>query len=321
MFPAPFRTGLGAAPCVALVPGTARRARVEPVPPLTAGVRVDASVPPREPLNLPLRVEQLGFEIHVRPPETEAFPLPESHADADHPAEEGGPPGSCGEEGFRLFDGERVRLGLVSGRRVHEGRNVLHDHPAAVRDFQRARQDAVHLEHVRGGVSGVEHGPIHMLKVLGGELVDAVLANPGDDVVAGLGPVVVQGTGLEFQAGDVGEVGLHPRRHGRLAACFRGASVVAQGLQVLDLALNFRFGPGPAVAPVGPAVAFDSHGDAAVPPAVAAEVDGRLHVGFAGAHGSSTRRGGPNVLGPPQVRCAQWDWLVRLAAKRSSSLW
>ncbi|MDX3641714.1 hypothetical protein [Streptomyces sp. MB09-02B] len=36
-------------------------------------------------------------------------------------------------------------------------------------------------------MTGIEHGPVHLLKVLGGELVDAVLPDAGNDVVAGLG--------------------------------------------------------------------------------------------------------------------------------------
>lgn len=43
-------------------------------------------------------------------------------------------------------------------------------------DLQGPGEDPVHLQDVRGGVP-LEHGRIHHLQVLGGELVEAVLAN------------------------------------------------------------------------------------------------------------------------------------------------
>jgi len=120
--------------------------------------------------------------------------------------------------------------------------DVLADESAAVGDFQGARQDAVHLDHVGGGVSLVEHDTVHALKVFWLEFVQAVLADAGDDVVEGLGPVVVQGARLELQARDVREVCGHPLFHRRLAAGLGGASLVPEGFQLADLALHFRLG-------------------------------------------------------------------------------
>lgn len=112
--------------------------------------------------------------------------MAEAHADADDPPHVVGP--FCGgfEERLALLLGEGVRLGFVNAGRVHEGGDVLADHPAAVGDLQGAREDAVHLHDVRGGMAGVEHGPVHALQVLGLQLVDPVLVDARDDVVAGL---------------------------------------------------------------------------------------------------------------------------------------
>lgn len=110
-------------------------------------------MPPCEALELPLRVEQLRVEVDVLPAQAQGFALSESHADADHPSHE---PGAlrCGQkERFRFVHRERIRLGLVDRWRVHECGDVLHDHSAPVGNLQGARQDAVHLQYVRGGVA------------------------------------------------------------------------------------------------------------------------------------------------------------------------
>lgn len=176
--------GLGAAALVALVRGVVGRARFEAVQASPAGVRVGAAVPPGEALELPLGAEQLGFQVDVRPAQSEGLALLEAYADTDDPAHEAGSLCRGFQEGFRFLSGEGVGLGLVHAGRVYERGDVLADDAAAVRDLQGAGQDAVHLHDVRGGVAGVEHGPVHPFQVLGLQLVDAVLADARDDVVA-----------------------------------------------------------------------------------------------------------------------------------------
>jgi hypothetical protein len=123
-------------------------------------------MPPGKALDLPLGVEQLVVEVDVRPPQSECFALPEAHPDTDAPPHEGGLLGRRLKECLGLLLRERVRLCLVDCRRIHQGGHVFDDEATAVRDFQGAGQDAVHLEHMGRRVPLVEHDAVHPLKVL-----------------------------------------------------------------------------------------------------------------------------------------------------------
>lgn len=162
-----------------------------------------------------------------------------------------------------------------------------------MRDLQRPGQDPVHLQDVGVGVAGVQHLAVHDLQVLRLKLVQPVLADSRDEMVPGLGPVVIQGARFQLQRGDVGEVRGHPLFDGRLAAGPRGSSLVALSLQFTDLAPYFCLGARSAVPSVRTAVVLHAHGDATVPPPIAALVDGRFHVRPTGAHVFLHERGGP----------------------------
>ena len=88
-------------------------------------------------------------------------------------------------------------------------------------------------------------------------------------------------------------------------------------LQLLDLAANLSLGLRPAVTAVRGAITLDPHGDPAVPPSVIPQVDGRFHVGLAGAHvflPCERRADCPARLGGAEL----FSWPVRRGSPRRS---
>jgi hypothetical protein len=214
------------------------------VQPLSTGLWIVAAVLPAEPLKLPPHLDRTHVEIDVGAPQTERFALPQSEAHPDGPAERVAPLQGGLEDSLRLVLRQRRDLDLGDRGSVNEGCDVPADDLTSLGDFQRPRDDPVHLEYVRRSVPFLEQAQIQLVQVLRPEPVEAVFPNAGNDVVARLRPVDVQTARLELLRRDGRQVGRHPLFDSRHAARLRDTPGVALLLQRPDLLLDLVVAPG-----------------------------------------------------------------------------
>lgn len=127
---------------------------------------------------------------------------------------------------------------------------------------------------VAGGAAGLLHLLVEALQVFRLQLLQAVGAQAGDEVVVHRDAVAVDGVLGDIRRCNVldpvGEPGLD--RPALVSLAYR--TLVALPLQLPDGFGDLRAGLAADVAPVWRAVVLDADGDAAVPATVLAEVDG-----------------------------------------------
>ena len=80
------------------------------VPPLTARVRIVASVPPLDTLNLEPSADDAGFQVHTRPAEPESLALADTESKSDRPAGTVPPGRGHIQDAPRLLTGQRFDL-------------------------------------------------------------------------------------------------------------------------------------------------------------------------------------------------------------------
>jgi len=81
-----------------------------PVPPLTACVRIVASVSPLDTLNLEPSADGAGFQVHIRPAEPEGLALANTERKSDRPAGTVPPGRGHIQDAPRLLTGQRLDL-------------------------------------------------------------------------------------------------------------------------------------------------------------------------------------------------------------------
>ena len=130
----------------------------QPVPVLTAPVRVGAAVAPGVALELPPHLDRPLVEVDVLPPQAERLALAQSERQADGPADAVAAALGGAEDSACLVLGEGFDLDFADGGSVDQRGDVPSDLPAAVRDLEHPGQDPVRLEDAPRRLPGGGHG-------------------------------------------------------------------------------------------------------------------------------------------------------------------
>lgn len=190
-----------------------------------------------------------------------------------------------GEEALDLFDGVRLDLLLFDLGSLGNGPRVRGEVLATHGLVESGADRAVGLVGGAGGAAVVLHLLVEPLQMLGVELLQAVGAEAGNEVVVDRHPISVDRVLRDVRGSDVLDPVGEPRLHGPRLASLADGPLVALALQVADDLGDLGAGLAADVAPVRGAVVFDADGDVAVPTTVLAPEDRGGTVGLAGLGG------------------------------------
>ncbi len=186
------------------------------------------------------------------------------------------------QEALDLLNRVRLDFVLFEARGFRDRRRVPDGVPTAHGFVERGTEGAVHLVGSAGGAAGLLHLPVEALQVLRLQLLQAVGAEAGDEVMVHRDPVAVDGVLGDVRRCDVLDPVGEPGRERPALAGLAHRALVALALQLADGLGDLGSGLPADVATVRGAVVLDADGDSAVPAAVIAEVDGRGSIGLAG---------------------------------------
>ena len=239
------------------------------------------------------------IEVYVLPPQTQCLPLPQAQRQGQGPPGAVAPSAGYVQQALDLLDAVRLDFLFLQLRRLGQQHRVASQVGSPDSLVQGGPQRPVDVVSTARGHPVALKLRVQALHMLGRELLQAVGADPGNEVVDDVNPVPGMGV-LRYVRWDCdgADPMLKPLGDGPALTGRSCGAAVALPLQGAYLPGHLGAGGTPDVAPIGPPVVAHAHRDPADPTPVLVLVD----------RGSEVRAAGAARAGSVPVRrhCCHW---------------